>query len=761
VQISRELDHRGRLIKALLGKGVLQMRCREFGPAEKSFREAEALAESHGYARERILAREFRGELLVARGDSIAALTVLEGALEEALALAPRSDLVTEIQRRLADAYLTLERIDEAEAAANRAIELARTLSDRTEEAAALQVHALIALHRRDEARAHELVETALTTFRAIGARYHEARAHLVFATGLLSTAPPAEWTYAAADRHLESARSLFERLDVPGHLAESLLTSCELRLATGAFEDSERLLRGAARLIDATDETSLQERMRVLAGRLDQARLVHTDPTDGLAPRVELHRLFRSGADPARAIQTLLAAACRNTASDRAFLATIASGQLKVVSSVGSSDTSLPGFVFPGAEPVAACFERGLPVLRSVATEAGEVTFALAPLCLPTDAKGFLYVDRLLGGRGRPYGSRDLEVLALLSEFATIAVLDGERREILSEREPARASRDVLARLTHPVLHRSRVMAEVLATAEKIASASASVLIRGETGSGKGLVARALHELGIRRDRPFVHVNCAALPETLLESELFGHVSGAFTGAVRRKRGLFEEAEGGTIFLDEIDKTSKAFQSKLLHVLDHREIRAVGATQPTRVNARIVSASNADLRGLILRGEFLEDLYYRLNDIALEIPPLRERQEDIPYLFQEFLSAAAAGSGKVAPGLSREATAALVRHRWPGNVRELENVARRLLVLWGDRAIIDLADLPSDVRSSVGGVGVTPPGSTLREAIECVEKQMIRSALEDLGGNKSAVARRLGVSYPTLLSKIKVYGLS
>ena len=296
---------------------------------------------------------------------------------------------------------------------------------------------------------------------------------------------------------------------------------------------------------------------------------------------------------------------------------------------------------------------------------------YAVAPLCLPNDIWGVLYVDRSPRSVIGPYRPSDLKLIALLAELASISVLALERN--LAMTEGATLGDDYLGR----IIYRSRAMGDIVDVVRKVAKSPASVLLRGETGTGKGLIARAVHELGPRRARPFVAINCAALPETLLESELFGHVTGAFTGAVRAKRGLFEEAEGGTIFLDEVDKTAKTVQAKLLHVLDHQEIRPVGANRWKRVDARVVSATNADLRSLIREGGFLEDLYYRLNDIAVSIPPLRERTDDIEPLARHFAERFRRETGRRTVTFSPELMDWILGHRWEGNVRELEKVVR------------------------------------------------------------------------------------
>jgi two-component system response regulator HupR/HoxA len=280
------------------------------------------------------------------------------------------------------------------------------------------------------------------------------------------------------------------------------------------------------------------------------------------------------------------------------------------------------------------------------------------------------------------------------------------------------------------------------------------------------------------------VQVNCAALPEQLLESELFGYVQGAFTGATRDKAGLFEEADGGTIFLDEIEKVPEAVQAKLLHVLDRSEIRPVGATRTRKVDARVICATGCDLRERIREGRFLEDLYYRLNDITVRVPALRERREDIPVLVQHFLELYARQMDKHVQGLSPEVMRVFLAHEWRGNVRELEKTIKRMVVLAEDGDTLGLDLLPPDLREVTGreraeveprgraahepahehghtnghanGNGANGAAKSLRSSVSQLEKRMIADALERHRWNKARAARELGLSYPTLLAKIR-----
>ena len=304
-----------------------------------------------------------------------------------------------------------------------------------------------------------------------------------------------------------------------------------------------------------------------------------------------------------------------------------------------------------------------------------------------------------------------------------------------------------------------------VLDVVEKISDTDSTVLITGESGTGKELVARALHYNSRRADRMFVTVNCGAIPEELLESELFGHVRGAFTNAVSHREGRFALADGGTIFLDEIGDMSPSLQVKLLRVLQDRTFEPVGSSRTQRVDVRVIAATNQDLEEAIRERRFREDLYYRLNVIPIETPPLRARREDVPLLARHFLEVLAHDKG-VRCTLSEAALARLVGHDWPGNVRELENLVERLVVLKGGGEI-DSDDLPSGLGSrsgrTAGGLPGNLPGESpnFNELVDRFEADLILKALEETHWNKNQAAQRLGLNRTTLLEKIKKKGLA
>jgi len=290
-----------------------------------------------------------------------------------------------------------------------------------------------------------------------------------------------------------------------------------------------------------------------------------------------------------------------------------------------------------------------------------------------------------------------------------------------------------------------------------RVAGSDATVLIRGESGTGKELIARAIHHASPRAAAPLVAVNCAALPEGLLESELFGHEKGAFTGAAASRKGRFELADGGSIFLDEIGDLPLHLQVKLLRVLQERQFERVGGTRTIPVNVRVLAATHRNLEALVREGRFRDDLYYRINVVTLLLPPLRERREDLPPLIEHFLTRFAGKNGKTIRGLTREARDALLRYDYPGNVRELENLIERAVVLTRDE-VIAKSDLPLSLDEQ-GPEGEAPAG--LVAAVEGLERRMIRDALSRAGGVQTRAAELLGISERVLRYKLSKYGLA
>ncbi|MCU1283372.1 MAG: Response regulator of zinc sigma-54-dependent two-component system, partial [bacterium] len=303
--------------------------------------------------------------------------------------------------------------------------------------------------------------------------------------------------------------------------------------------------------------------------------------------------------------------------------------------------------------------------------------------------------------------------------------------------------------------------MAVVRRTVEKIAASDTTVYISGESGTGKELIARAIHRHSKRANGPFIKVNCGALTETLLESELFGHERGAFTGAIKQKLGRFELADGGTLFLDEVGDIPPSMQVKLLRALQEQEFERVGGEAPIKVDVRVVSATNKDLDAEVASGRFRQDLYFRLHVLPVKLPPLRERREDIPLLVEHFLRKYTAEMNKPVAGVTPEALDQLAAYSWPGNIRELENEVQRLVIQCDNEGFITPELLAPSVRKVEGLLGrVAPKKGTLKDMMEEVERWLLVEALREHGGNKTKTAETLGITREGLHKKLAKYGM-
>ena len=330
------------------------------------------------------------------------------------------------------------------------------------------------------------------------------------------------------------------------------------------------------------------------------------------------------------------------------------------------------------------------------------------------------------------------------------------ERRALVAENRELRRELETRYRLAGLETANAK-MSEAINTAARAAASRATILIRGESGTGKELLARAIHHASPRSKGPLVAVNMAAVPETLVESELFGHERGAFTGADRERRGRFELADGGSLFLDEIGDLPRATQAKLLRVLQEQTFERLGGTRSLHVDARVIAATNRDLEAMVRLGEFREDLYYRLNVVTIDLPPLRSRREDIPLLVDHFLRRFAAESKAAVESVSREAMDVLLKYEYPGNVRELENIVHRAVVL-ARGPVVSTADLPLHV-AELRSEGQQPPASFV-ERVAQFERELILEALERAGGVQTRAARELGMSERHLRYKLRKYGL-
>ena len=488
----------------------------------------------------------------------------------------------------------------------------------------------------------------------------------------------------------------------------------------------------------------------------------VPRDAQSSLEALSEIAALINSVQEPEALLETVLAIAMQTLEAERGFvLLEDDTGRIpfEVRASRNFTDGQLDGVKALSTSVVGEVLRTGEPILV-YETDADEryresesvvlqkiQSIACVPLRLRSRQIGAIYLDSVT--RRSRFTRENLPFLRAFAHQAAVAIENAQRVHTL--REENRHLRREVQRVHgfDEIIGQSPLMREVFETVSRVLDTDATVLVEGESGTGKELIARAIHYNGDRKDRPFVAIFCGSLPDDLLESELFGHKKGSFTGAMADKKGLFESADGGTIFLDEVGDLSPKLQTALLRVLQAGEIKRVGDTQVKRVDVRILSATNRPLKELIKEGEFREDLYYRLNTIQIDLPPLRQRRADLPLLAHHFLDKFARGARAGIKGFSDEAMDALRAYHWPGNVRELENTVERAVVL-ARAAVIEKADLR--LPAGEASEAFFEAGLPLKE----IERRVVERALEEHDGNVSATARALDVSRRWLHYKLK-----
>jgi Nif-specific regulatory protein len=665
-------------------------------------------------------------------------------------------------------------------------------------------------------ARALELVETA-------GTRQSLARIHISLADLRLRGGELAD-----AERHAQAARAYVEELGDRFTLAKLLSVEGRLASSHDDVERAERLFSEGVRFLEELEtpyeharslyewglrtwnvDTALRRLRRALVGFERLGAETESKRTSGAIERIREHqrlsggrgmssvlyevlKVVNSSLDLQEVLNRTMDLVLERLGAERGMI--VLSNRLTreleiaVVRNLGYEDKdegrqlseSVVRRVIENREPVLAV--DALSDGRFAGAEsivARHIRSILAvPMAIRDRLAGAIYVDHRHSRH--LFGQSDLEFLVAFADQAAIAIenarlygeLEAARQSLKEENESLR-SEILSSHNLGSLIGRSRPIAELKAMLEKVAQNPSTVLIRGESGTGKGLIARIIHSISPRRQSPFIHFNCAALPETLVESELFGHEKGAFTGAAVQKPGRFELANHGTIFLDEIGKVSRAVQAKLLRVVEDKEFERVGGTRTLRADVRIIAATNLDLEDAIIRNEFREDLFYRLNIIPIVLPPLRQRKEDIPYLVEHFLKKVSRDLGRPAKDLDPAVLDLFHAYSWPGNVRELEAAIHRAFVLAGSDtlALPDFGWIALHVEGAQGLAARPPevdglsPALSLanggyEEALDRYDRQLISAALGQCHGKIRETARLLGIARNTLRAKMKKYGL-
>ena len=767
LRLARSLGDVDRQSKVNLSLGYLEMLDGNLVRAEELILEGKHLSDQAGFLRESTVADEYMGDILLCRGEYDRALYNYGLGLDKTRHIGTVTDLEGELLRRCAQAYAKQGAWDKAAESAQAALAVCSSCGEDYELGFCHLTlgQAYQHLDRAEESDAS--YREAIKTFQSQRLPRQTCEAILHYLHGVIDSANEGTLRYlrqlidhVLEDEGARSSDDLFCRLQVG--LAEVLLrlelhdevliTISELERIVGA--------NGSDTLSHITADIRRRAESGVVGGMEDFQR--HVSAVSSVSDFV------RGGKEPDLDLMPVLKSALSRTGADRGFIA-----RFDLTTNAVQVDTlaGLPRDLAVGIATWFAQRDETGPVLMTrleddheiLATVPGISLTLKSCLLVPVSLKG-----RLLGLLGLALGNESPEGISLKPalEFLTtsmgfLALALADRRYICEESRD-RSIVTVQERIDcfDNIITGNKDMLEMLALITRVAPSELTVLVHGETGTGKGLLAYSIHALSSRSERKFMAINCAAIPEMLMESELFGHVKGSFTGAYGDKKGLLVEAEGGTVFLDEIGKLPIGMQGKLLHFLDSKTVRPVGSNQEQKVDVRIVCATKADLKGKVDRNEFLEDLYYRMLDFPIQVPPLRQRADDIMLLAPYFIERYIKGTAMPPPGMTSSFMDALVRYDWPGNVRELEKTLNRAIVLANGDSMLRLEYLPPKLAGLALNRDNGGPVAPLKKTLQAVESREITHALTVTGGNKAHASRLLGISYPNLLKKIRIYGI-
>lgn len=774
LRIAKSLGDRLNCARLLIAVGRTDSQDGRLARAEERLLEAQILAAENRFLREAVIADEYLGDIQLMRGETDKARFNYELGLQKNTKIGAGNDLEGELLRRMGEAHLQSGALEEAVAVSQAALSVCEKSSELYELGFCHLTLGKAYGAERDSRQSDHHFREAIATFREQRLPHLWCRAIVEFADHRLDSAK--EKDLLLLRRYLMDAQQdgasavsdqvlcqILHRLAQTqirlNQLDDALLTVFELERHAAGFEDPD------------LDRRVVQLRNLIEAGFVGGARLAESN----LQAICSIPGLFQSGesGNPSN-LGSVLAFGMDRVDADTGFIAMRADGgaapDMNLVARKGLTanlGNQLAHWFenLRSQEPATdTTFFSRLDVDNELVAQVPALkTVAESCVFMPIASRGHVFGVLFLGksqNRAAPNGTgfdrASLDFLGAYMGFLALLLFERNQRaaDAFPDEGPAHIAN------FESIITQNRRMKEVLALARRVAPSDLTVLLNGSTGTGKGLLAKSIHSLSARADRRFLSINCAAIPESLLESELFGHVKGSFTGAHQDKRGLLAEAEGGTVFLDEVGKMSLGMQGKMLYFLDTRRVRPVGGNVEFEVDVRIICASKLDLNSMGEKGIFLEDLYYRMLDFPLTIPPLSDRSDDIPLLMRHFITRFSRELAVDLPAVDPGFLDALVAYQWPGNVRELEKTLKRAMILSQGDGVLRQEHLPLAIAGKSTAANSDEDQPPLRETIAGVECREIERALGRSGWNKSQAARTLGISYPNLLKKIKHYGL-
>lgn len=759
----------------LLSLGYLELRRRRFAEATRSFNDAKEIIDKLRLTREQIIYLEYTGELALERGDIYKAKAILSDAYQKGLLLAPGSALVTQAGRRLAQAELILDNVEEAMKYGQKALDLSLEIGEKTEIGASRRVIAEVFAARGDFDDALDYGHQAVDLLREVGDPQELALSLLSLARSYMGS-DGCEAEYERIRTLFDEAHSIFRKLRVEFWVAETEYRSGMLACQQGALSTGFRKLSHAERIFAREGiKTKVRAVTKFLRTLAEQAAALSISSENKFKVFGNLVTPSECSDLKSSCMEDVLDILLKRTHGARALVYAPDSEGPELLSSFPMPSQQMPKFreyfgqllgeEISATRPTLVLDSRRDPFVNKLLGHipAMVASIVVVPFKMGDGSTCYLYVDKISNDSSlNPFNQAELNFAVGFSDLIAFKWTELQKNSILEENR--RMKSQLMEHGDFPnIITQSSIMSELLGQVRQVVDSNISVSIEGETGTGKDLLARAIHFGSKRRDKRFISVNCAALPETLLESELFGYKRGAFTGADQDKPGLFEAADGGTFFLDEIADMPLSVQAKVLRVLEEKEIVRLGETTPRKVDVRVVSATNKDLKEQMAAGLFRQDLYYRLSALVFRLPALRERREDIPLLVTHFADDQA---GRISP----EVMKLIVNYEWPGNVRELENEVRKLILLSADGTTIGLEAVSAKLRGAapVGAINtpVAVPDDqvqftdaySLYDYLAAHEKRFIVDALRKKKGVKKHAAALLNIPESTLRLKIKQY---
>jgi DNA-binding NtrC family response regulator len=772
LRLAVSLGDRMRQTRLHLAMGKLETLSGRLARAEELILEGKAFADQNRFLRESTIADEYLGDILMARGEHEKARFNYQLGLEKARTIAVGNDLEGELQRRMGEAHLAAGRLEKAVAVSQVALAVCEKCGENYEIGFCHATLGKAYFGQADLKQGDHHFRQAIATFNEQNLTHFWCRTILEFTDHRLESAGEPELLLLR--RYLMNAQENGAAAVSDRMLCDILERLAEVQIRLGQYDDALLTVFELERHASGFEDSGLAQTVVELRDRIEGGLLGGVQNTESHLQAIScLPGLFAKGdASVPRNLGSVLAAGMERVQADSGFIAMVddtGEGEsLRITARQGLTENLGQQLTHWFDRELAAGHRQGTslfskldegdPLLQAVpalTTVAASCVFM--PIALRGRQFGLLFLGKSAQENAAPgFDRSSLDFLTTYMGFLALFLYekgrDGTQANANGVFEKIESFENIITQNVK--------MLEMLGLARKVAPSDLTVLLTGETGTGKGLLAYSIHALSKRADRKFLTINCAAIPESLLESELFGHKRGSFTGAHADKRGLLAEAEGGTVFLDEIGKMPFSMQGKLLHFLDTKIVRPVGSNSEIPVNVRILCASKSDLKKMAQEGRFLEDLFYRLLDFPLVIPPLRERPDDIELLANHFIERFSQEMSDRQPELDRVFLDLLIHHSWPGNVRELEKTLRRAIVLAHSDSVLRPEHLPVEIaggtKTGTGSEQILP----LRETLSGIECREIDRALQLSGGNKSQTARVLKISYPNLLKKIKHYGL-